>query len=499
MKPILTAQQMRDMERAYFDVGAASIDLMERAAAALCDELLHALAGRGKTCVFACGTGGNGGDGYAAARLFAEKGGRAIILPVGQPRTADAIRNCERARGAVFAFADVAGLYAIPRPDAWADCLFGIGLSRAPEGDAARVIKRMNADREAGSVTISADIPSGLCADDGTVFSPCVRADVTVAFQTAKPGHWLGGGMDVCGRLAVRDIGIPDNLLPEDVLRLADVSDAARALPVRKRTAHKNDFGHLLIVAGSRGMAGAAAMCTRAALRAGAGLTTVACPESCLPILQTLAPEAMCIPLPETDGALNADAAPFLRDALRGKTAVAAGCGLSMRASGECVRVILESGLPAMLDADALNLIAQDASLRKLLHSHCALTPHPGEAARLNGGMLPTMEAAARLHALGSAVLLKGACSLIAGDGRFLSASGSVGMAKGGSGDALTGIVGALLAQGLSPTAALWLGSELHGRAGELAAEEKGTFSMLPTDLIEALPRVFLSLEDLRR
>lgn len=152
MKPILTAQQMRDMERAYFDAGAASIDLMERAAAALCDELLHALAGRGKTCVFACGTGGNGGDGYAAARLFAEKGGRAIILPVGQPRTADAIRNCERARGAVFAFADVAGLYAIPRPDAWADCLFGIGLSRTPEGDAARVIERMNADREAGSV-----------------------------------------------------------------------------------------------------------------------------------------------------------------------------------------------------------------------------------------------------------------------------------------------------------------------------------------------------------
>ena len=499
MKPILTAQQMRDMERVCFDTGVSSIDLMERAAAALCDELLHALAGRGKTCVFACGTGGNGGDGYAAARLFAEKGGRAIILPVGQPRTADAIRNCERARGAVFAFADVAGLYAIPRPDAWADCLFGIGLSRAPEGDAARVIERMNADRETGSVTISADIPSGLCADDGTVFSPCVRADVTVAFQTANPGHWLGGGMDVCGRLAVRDIGIPDNLLPEDVLRLADVSDAARALPVRKRTAHKNDFGHLLIVAGSRGMAGAAAMCTRAALRAGAGLMTVACPESCLPILQTLAPEAMCIPLPETDGALNADAAPFLRDALRGKTAVAAGCGLSMRASGECVRVILESGLPAMVDADALNLIAQDASLRKLLHSHCALTPHPGEAARLNGGMLPTMEAAARLHALGPAVLLKGACSLIAGDGRFLSASGSVGMAKGGSGDALTGIVGALLAQGLSPTAALWLGSELHGRAGELAAEEKGTFSMLPTDLIEALPRVFLSLEDLRR
>ena len=178
---------------------------------------------------------------------------------------------------------------------------------------------------------------------------------------------------------------------------------------------------------------------------------------------------------------------------------MAAGCGLSMRASGECVRVILESGLPAMLDADALNLIAQDASLRKLLHSHCALTPHPGEAARLNGGMRPTMEAAARLHALGPAVLLKGACSLIVGDGRFLSASGSVGMAKGGSGDALTGIVGALLAQGLSPTAALWLGGELHGRAGELAAEDKGMFSMLPTDLIEALPRVFLSLEELRR
>lgn len=499
MKPILTARQMRDMEQAYFDTGVSAIELMERAAEALCDELLRALDGRGKTCVFACGIGGNGGDGYAAARLFAEKGGRAIVLPVGQPRTADAIRNCERARGAVFAFADVAGLDALPRPDAWVDCLFGIGLSRVPEGDAARVIERMNADREAGSLTISADIPSGLSADDGTVFSPCVRADVTVAFQTAKPGHWLGGGMDVCGELLVRDIGIPAELLPKDALCLVDASDAARALPSRRRTAHKNDFGHLLIVAGSRGMAGAAAMCTRAALRAGVGLTTVACSESCLPILQTLAPEAMCIPLPETNGALNADAAPLLRGALHGKTAVAAGCGLSMRASGECVRVVLESGLPAVLDADALNLIAKDASLRALLHANCALTPHPGEAARLNGEMLPAMEAAVCLHALAPAVLLKGVCSLIVGDGRFLSASGSVGMAKGGSGDALTGIVGALLAQGLFPTTALWLGSELHGRAGELAAAEKGTFSLLPTDLIEALPRAFLSLEEPRR
>lgn len=507
MKPILTAQQMRDMEQAYFETGTASIDLMERAAAALCGELLTALAGRGKTCVFACGTGGNGGDGYAAARLFAERGGRAILLPVGWPRTADAIQNFERARGKVFACADVASLGALPRPDAWADCLFGIGLSRAPEGDAARVIERMNADREAGSLTVSADIPSGLCADDGTVFSPCVRADVTVAFQTAKPGHWLGGGMDVCGRLAVCDIGIPSSLIPDNALRLAEGSDAALALPIRRRTAHKNDFGHLLIVAGSRGMAGAAAMCTRAALRSGVGLTTVACPESCLPILQTLAPEAMCLPLPETNGAPNADAAPLLRDALRGKTAVAAGCGLSMRASGACIRVILESGLPAVLDADALNLIAAEENppnehpvrLRDLLHAGCALTPHPGEAARLNGKMLPAAEAAAQLHALDPAVLLKGACSLIVGNGRFLSASGSVGMAKGGSGDALTGIVGALLAQGLSPTTALWLGSELHGRAGALAAEEKGTFSMLPTDLIEALPRVFLSLEESHR
>ncbi len=531
MKSILTAQQMRNMEQAYFDTGVASIDLMERAAAALCDELLHALAERGKTCIFACGTGGNGGDGYAAARLFAEKGGRAIVLPVGQPRTADAIRNYELARSKVFAFADVAGLDAIPRPDAWADCLFGIGLSRAPEGDAARVIERMNADRKYGSLTVSADIPSGLSADSGALFHPFVCADVTVAFQTAKPGHWLGDGMNVCGRLVVRDIGIPSSLAPNDVLRLAESQDAAHALPARRRTAHKNDFGHLLIVAGSRGMAGAAAMCTRAALRSGVGLTTVACPEGCLPILQTLAPEAMCLPLPETDGALNDDAAPLLMTALRGKTAVAAGCGLSMRASSACIRVILESGLPTVLDADALNLIAADTShskenahascpnsafgngesartpgslarhcsLRDLLHVNCALTPHPGEAARLNGGILPAADAAAHLHALGPAVLLKGACSLIVGDGRFLSASGNVGMAKGGSGDALTGIVGALLAQGLSPTTALWLGSELHGRAGELAASEKGTFSMLPTDLIEALPRAFLSVEALRQ
>ena len=268
--------------------------------------------------------------------------------------------------------------------------------------------------------------------------------------------------------------------------------DLRAALRPRDPLAHKNDFGHLLIIAGSRGMAGAAILATAAALRSGVGLVTVACPESLTPILQIAQPCAMCLPLPERDGALCEEALPLLQAAFYGKSALAIGCGLSRHASAQIVRVVLESGLPSAVDADALNLIAQEPSLLRLLRDIHVITPHPGEAARLlKRAAKACPEDAHALHALGPIALLKGSVSYICGRNEYASPSGTVGMAQGGSGDALTGILGALLAQGYAPETAAWMASEIHGLAGEAAARRLGTIAMTPEDTIAALSEVF--------
>ena len=496
MKQVYSSEEMRSSEQAFFASGASSLALMERAAEGLAEKLWEMLRERGKTCVFACGPGGNGGDGYAAARIFTERGGRAIVLPVLPPKTADAITNSNRARETVFSFADIQKLDELPRPDAWCDCIFGIGVTRAPEGDCARVIDRMNADRERGSVILSADIPSGLCADTGLVFGKCVHAHATVTFEAYKRGHFLGRGMEFCGQVTVFPLGIARSCLPASPARLTEREDVKKALSVRPRAAYKNQFGHLLVFAGSSGMAGAAVLCAQSAMRSGAGLVTVACPVSIVPIVQTLAPCAMALPLPETQGAANAEAAPLLASALRGKTAIAAGPGLSVRAHPECLKVLMKSHLPAVWDADALNILSENRALLSLFTKSHVITPHPGEAARLLGKPCADAVSCAReLHSLGVYVLLKGAASVIYGEEITFSASGCEGMAKGGSGDTLTGIVGAFLAQGVKPETALWLASEIHGIAGEIAQERFGAYSMLPSDLVDCLGAAFARVQ----
>ena len=490
MKPVLTANQMRETEKRFFSMGELSLDLMEKAARELTRDIWDIMPEGGKTCVFACGAGGNGGDGYAAARMFAQAGGRAVILKLGEPTNPDALVNSEKAAKKVFAVIGMDTLDTLPRPDVWVDCILGIGLSRPVEGDIERLIARMNADRTLGSKTISCDIPSGLNADSGEIMGICVNADVTTALSTYKRGHFLGNGPDVCGKVIPHDLGIPASCLPEAYMELIEDSDVT--LPERPRTAHKNTFGHLLVFAGSRGMAGAAVMTAKAALRTGAGLVTVACPESITDIIQISVPCALCLPLPEVGGAVSDEAVDLLTEALKGKTAIAMGPGLSRKASIRCVELLLTSGLPAVIDADALNIISEHEELKELLTDKHALTPHPGEAKRLTGADADAVTQAMTLSALGCAALVKGASSVISGKKLRMSTSGCVGMAKGGSGDVLTGMTGALLAQGMSPEAALMAASQLHGRAGEKAAEIFGEVSMLPTDLIEMIGQVIL-------
>lgn len=480
---------MRALEAECFQRGARSIDVMEQAAAAVADEILKRLRPRALV-YFACGPGMNGGDGYAAARLYAQKGGRAVVIPLGEEArlTGDALTNCVRAHDTPrvwFRGPEDAG----ERPDAWVDALFGIGLKRPLDGAAARLSERMAADRRAGSLVFAVDIPSGLDATTGRPLGEAVRADVTVTFEHLKAGHVLSAGPEFCGEVVVRPVGLNGDV--SEAARLIEKGDLRGALPPRYRESHKTTFGRLLLVAGSRGMAGAALIAARAAQKCGVGLLTIACPESIVPILQLGAPAATCIPLAEEDGAICESALPALRAALETATAVAIGPGLSRRAHPGAVRIILESGLPVVVDADALNLIAEHPDLMALLKPRHVLTPHPGEAARLIGEKPGNLiEGARRLRALGATVILKGPTSVIAGERIYLSASGTPGMARGGSGDALTGIAGALLAQRVEPERAAWVADELHGLAGEAAAKKFGEVSMGPMDLVDCLGEV---------
>ena len=490
MKPLITPADMRDMEQRYFaQTGTASIELMEVAARALCDAIIRRY-GTDRTVYFACGPGGNGGDGYACARMYARAGGRAYIASAGEPASPDAAENLRRAREA--------GIGEAPEgvPDVWVDALYGTGLSRAPSGASAELIARMNADRARGSAVVAVDIPSGLNGLTGAAYEPCVGADVTMTFQYAKPGCFLADGLDAAGEIAVADIGIPEAYWPQNSPALVDEAEVRRVIAPRPRNFHKGRGGHLLIVAGSFGMAGAAAMCAAGALRSGAGLVTIACPESIVPMLQTLVPCAMCVPLPEKDGAIEGSAAGELRDMLPGKSAVACGCGLSRRASKRVLQQLMDADVPTLFDADALNLISESDILRAAFKPHHLITPHPGEAARLLGRKAENpIEDAAALRAMGCAVLLKGAATVIPGEARtMISASGNSGMAKGGSGDVLAGLIGGLMAQRPGEDLALLaaVGSQLHGVAGEIACAEKGVYGMTAMDIAEALPAAML-------
>ena len=500
MQTILTPAQMRQLEQNFFRAtGMPSADLMLRAAT----ELVHAMDEhglvRGKRIAFVCGNGGNGGDGLAAAALCHRMGAdcRVILAFPPQSCTGDAAGYLRELPAGI----SLCSIETADEPDVWVDALFGIGLNRPVTGVPAACIARMNAS---AACVVSVDIPSGLDGRTGDVLGCAVQADLTVTFQHPKLGHFLRHGMDLCGELVVRDIGVLTQHLQDtpplterfDFIHRPANPDVAAMLPRRRHFSHKSSYGHLLLIAGSRGMAGAAAIAASAALHSGAGLLTIACVQEIVPILQTLIPEAMCIPLPQNAaGALSAAALPPLQAALSGKTAVAIGPGISRNAAPEIVRTVLACGLPAVIDADALNIIAADPELRALLRPHHLITPHPGEAARLLPPSGDEIADAVALSELNCQVIYKGAASIIATqNGLFLSDTGSPCMAKGGSGDMLTGIAGALLAQKLPPAQAALAASHIHGMAGERAEAQFGTVYPAAMDMIRMLPGVWKEL-----
>ena len=505
MKFTITPADMKALETRFMEENAVpGALLMEHAAVGICDAISR-YTDKG-TAVFLCGPGNNGGDGYAAARLWEERGGRSHIVEITSDVHGDAQLNRQKAQMLQIPFQRADEYENLPLCDVIVDALFGTGLARPVDGYAAALIHWAN-DRHllGGTPVIAVDIPSGIDGTTGKALGDeAIYATETVTFHQIKQGLLLNTAPDYVGKITVQPIGIPigyDSELSDNKLAVLEPSNLHTDLFDRRQTSHKGDFGRVVLFCGSRGMAGAAALCANAAMRAGAGLTTLLCRESLLNILQTLAPSAMCAVLPEKDGQLLPESIDIASHALERADAACIGCGLGQSDDVlPILRLFTQADCPVVWDADALNLLATHHELLPLKESDI-ITPHPGEAARLLGCSTTdvTDDALAALDKLretcGCTVLLKGARTLIAdGMKTYCNLHTSPALAKGGSGDVLAGIITALRARHFpekydwfSSIDAAAYGTLIHGLAGIRSAKIHGENCTLPTDLIDCI------------
>ncbi len=508
---LLSAAECRELDRLSREkYGVASYSLMTRAGEAVAAALVQRWpeARRDGVLVIA-GKGNNGGDGMVAARalMVGQVPVRAILLASASALKGDAARahaEFVKAGGAVVEVNGEAELDAAlsARAGIMIDAIFGTGLNAEVKGLARRAIEAMN---HAGAPILAVDIASGVNSDSGAVMGAAVRAAATVTFGFAKFGHVSYPGAELCGELEIAEIGFAPAAIEEIAPRgqLFDAAEARLYLRLRPRNSHKGNYGHVMVIAGSRGKPGAAILAARGALRMGAGLVTAAIPESIGEIVAAGQAELMTEPVADRDGHFDGQyARGVLAKLIEGKDALAVGPGIGQ---SDDTRALLEwlivEGVaprrPMLIDADGLNVVAQmGAAVLKRAAGPVVLTPHPGEAARLLG--LSTAEvnadrigAARRLNEMtGAAVLLKGARTVIAdtNGGVYVNASGNPGMATPGMGDVLSGMVGALLAQRMAPLAALALGAFIHGYAADRLAARIGPVGYLAGDLADELP-----------
>jgi NAD(P)H-hydrate epimerase len=506
---IVTAQQMRELDRkAIEERGIASLTLMEKAGSAVAEAAARLTAGtEQQPIVVLCGPGNNGGDGLVAARHLVHLGRRVQAFLAAAPAelSGDAAVNLRRLADTGVSATQLSD--AQPLAEACArpgraslviDALLGTGLSGKVRGLPGQLIEAVN---ESGARVLAVDVPSGLDADSGEPLGLAVRAAETITMGLPKIGLFLYPGMDYAGRVTVADIGFPSDLL-EEAPSVADLVGPAwvrMILPRRQPSAHKGAFGRVLAIAGSAGMTGAACLCAQGALRVGAGLVTVGCPASVNDILEVKLTEAMTFPLPETyTRTLDTRALALILELAQEASVIAIGPGLSREPETAVLvrRLAARVERPMVIDADGVNALADASVILEGDHAPAVLTPHPGEMARLMGAPTEKIQARrthfaeAAAKRFRSTVVLKGACSVIADPGRSLAinATGNPGMATGGTGDVLTGMVAGLLAQGLLPFEAAAAATYLHGLAGDIAAARVGEASLLAGDLVEALP-----------
>lgn len=478
---LFRAEQVRAMDRfAIETIGIPGYELMCRAGAAALDVLRQRWPGA-RTVSVLCGSGNNGGDGYVLARLARAQGMDVRVYPVADPGhlRGDALKawqDYRQADGPVLDF--------IPEgfegAEVVVDGLLGTGLDRPVSGVYAQVIGALN--RFAGGV-LALDIPSGLHADTGAILGAAVHAQVTVSFIGLKQGLFTGEGPACCGDLRFADLETPVAVQHSQKASAELLPCPPLALPPRSRTAHKGHCGHVLVVGGDCGFAGAARMAAEAAARVGAGLVSIATRPQHASVLNLTRPELMC---------RGVESAAELDGLLRTASAVAVGPGLGQSPwARELFGAVLASGLPLVVDADGLNLLAADPRRR----DDWVLTPHPGEAGRLLGVTAAEVQrdrfaaAASLQERYGGTLVLKGAGSLVRGEDGVprICRLGNPGMASGGMGDVLTGVIVGLVAQGVGLQMAAEMGVVAHAAAADQAATQGGERGLLASDLFPHL------------
>lgn len=483
---LYSAAQVRELDRRAIEgCGISGHALMQRAAAAAWAALRTRWPDAHRIVVV-CGKGNNGGDGYELARLARMAGCAARVLEIDSaPRHDDAATA--RAAWLAMAAIEPCSAQALADADVIVDAIFGTGLSRAPDDTAQAAIAAINAARAGGAGVLAIDLPSGLIADTGARPGLAVTADLTVTFIGRKFGLYSGEGPALCGAVVFDDLAVPDSIFSSmpAVATLIDRSMMPAWLPPRARSAHKGDHGHVLLIGGDTGMAGAILIAARAALRAGAGLVSVATRAVHAAALTAAQPEVMFH---------GADDEPALRALIERASVIAIGPGLGQGVwARTAFALACGASQPLVIDADGLNLLA-GSSLRR---ERWILTPHPGEAGRLLGLASAAVQAdraaaAAALRARhGGVIVLKGAGSLVLGEQLRVCPYGNPGMAAGGMGDALTGIVAAFVAQGralaLDLETAAAAAVTAHAQAGDHAAADRGERGLTASDLIDSL------------
>ncbi|MBQ9413631.1 MAG: NAD(P)H-hydrate dehydratase [Clostridia bacterium] len=510
MRKTISPAAMRRLEQAAVDSGAVSyLQLMEAAGKAAAQVILDSgLRLRKAVCL--CGSGNNGGDGFVIARHLYERGVQATVVLLDEPKTADAramkdslppeipVRRWDAEQSVILQEAAHANVIV--------DAVYGIGF----HGELPKAIRPLFAAIEQSGVPVVAvDVPSGMDAATGAVSPGALHAAQTVTFTAAKPGFSRKDAAAYIGTLHIRPVGIDERLIATYYDGPVEITHemVTRCFPPRPADSHKGTFGRLLCVCGSYGMAGAAMLAADAALRCGIGLLTAALPRSIYPIVAGRIPEAVYAPLPETEaGTLTAAASEPLAARLQTADAVLIGCGLSQHPETAALLMTLLSrqSVPMVIDADGLNILAAHRMEWKPGSAPLVLTPHPAEMARLTGQTVADIQndrvgAATRFaEEHGVTLVLKGHETIVATpDGEiFWNPTGCAGMATGGSGDVLAGMIASFLAQGFSAADAACCGVYLHGLAGERASARMSQIAMLPRDMLTELPILFSEIEN---
>jgi NAD(P)H-hydrate epimerase len=515
---VVTAEQMRTIDRKTIEkFGIPGNVLMERAGAAVAARVRELYEKR-KTIVLA-GSGNNGGDGIVAARELYNSGWRVKVLLLTQedklsPDCLSQFRITKQMGVPVEFRTEITAedLHSAVVVDA----MLGTGLNKNVEGNMAKAIQFL---ASLGVPVLSIDVPSGISSDTGQVMGVAVKAECTITFGLPKRGHFLHPGAEYSGRLFVEHIGFPKDLLTSNELNvdILEKQQVAALIPLRPADSHKGDYGHVFIIAGSRGKTGAAFMAAKSCMRTGSGLVTLGVPESLMDVFQSRVTEEMTLPLPDRGGgSLSSKAIDPILQFLSEKAdilCIGPGIGVSDETEKVIEAVLKSSPTPVVIDADGLNSIT-NTDILKNVHAPIVLTPHPGEMSRLLSKASKekdpsSLRAAIEQDRINTAIsfarnmrvclVLKGVPTIVSEpEGKaFINATGNPGMAKGGSGDVLTGMIASLLGQGLNPFNASILGVYMHGLAGDIAAAEKGEYSLVASDIIESLPSAFRQLNEI--